>query len=344
MKRVAALLLVAGLAWGGPAAAQSSDGGKPAHAGREAGLTGANRQSEEFGQWLLSANTAVMPALESVRSLQGEWAQTVSNANPRAASARFLGFIDQTRGSIAESRRALDALPTPAFDALDLPADLQTPTIKRQMAETLDQMDAMVAGFPPLLDAMLTNDEAAGRAAAVNLFRSAAVLYDNQRLFARAALATSEPDTSDYHAARFEVLFFEAGGRMIDTASRLIDGRSDTALASDLLRFAEEIDRIAEEATVTARTAKQQAENDAAGAGGQAVPLIERARRIEALSIENIGIWRRYSAALRTGGTQLQTGQLTFGRLQSVIQIITPTRIALDDVALRQAEILAGVR
>lgn len=343
MIRLGAVLAVASLLSAAPAAAQTASDVKQT-AVADATIAEASRESEAFGQWLLSVNNAAAPALESVRELQGAWGQTMSSPNVRAAAASFIGVIDRTRADIARSRTAVEGIATPTFAAIDLPDDLQPTAVKQQTLTMLTQIDATVAGFPALLDAMLTNDEAAGRAAAANLFRSAAVLYDSQRLFARAALATSQPDTSDYHAARFEVLFFEAGGRMIDTASRLVAGRTDPALPADLLRYADQIDAIAEEATATARAAKQAAEADAATAGGQRPILFERAQRIEALSIENIGIWRRYSAALRTGANQMANGQVTFNRLQTIIQIITPTRVALDDVGRRQIEILAGNR
>ncbi len=300
-------------------------------------------QTAEFAAWVLRLAEAAAPAMEAAQSIQGEWAQAMQLGGPDAAARAFRPVIARSSLATAEARQRILALDTPDFALVGLPADLQTPVLRDQMVQTVDQIDTMIQSFGPLLDAMVSNDERAGMLAATQMFSAARTLYDSQRLFARAGLATTESGSPEYHATEFDIAFYEAGGRLIDAASRIVVGQRDPTLSRDLLRFADDIDRIAGDGVRAAVASKRDSEAGAlAEAGTSGRLLLDRIQRMDASQQRAFGLWRGFAASLRAGGERASNRPVTFADLRVMTDTLGPLRIQLDEIALDQARILAG--
>lgn len=300
-------------------------------------------QTAEFAAWVLRLADAATPAIDATRSIQGEWARAMQLGGVEAAARAFRPVIARSSLATAEARQRILALDTPDFPLIGLPADLQTPVLRDQMVQTVDQIDVMIQSFGPLLDAMVANDERAGTLAATQMFSAARTLYDSQRLFARAGLATTESGSPEYHATEFDIAFYEAGGRLIDAASRIVVGQRDPSLGRDLLRFADDMDRIGRDGVRAAVARKQESEAEAlAEAGTSGRLLLDRIQRMDASQQRAFGLWRGFATSLRTGGERANTRPITFADLRVMTDRLAPLRIELDEISLDQARILAG--
>lgn len=300
-------------------------------------------ETAAFANWLLALSEAASPAIDAARSIQGEWAQAMQNPDSRRAIASFRPVLSRTEQATALARQQILALETPAFAMLDLPSDLQTPELRNQMVQTVDQIAAMIRAFNPLLDAIAANDNRAGQAAAVQMFDAARTLYSSQRLFARAGMATIESGSPEYYSVEFDVLFYEAGGRLIESAARLAAGNADPELGRDLLRYADRIDEIAAGGATAAAEAKREYEESANVLADVASrTLLDRGQRIDAAQQQAFRLWRSFGDTLRTGGTRASARPVTFADIRTMTGVLGPTRAQLDEIALEQARILAG--
>lgn len=299
-------------------------------------------QTTAFANWTLALVDAASPAIEASRSIQAAWAQASQSRDPAQMAATFRPVLARTEQATELARRQILALDTPDFPALGLPADVQTAELRNQMVQTVDQIGAMIRAFTPLLDALGTDDEAAARSAAVQLFTAARTLYASQRLFARAGIATMQSDSPEYYAAEFDVTFYDAGGRLIDSASRIVAGNSDPELGADLLRYADRIDALVAGGAAAAAAAKREHDAAAAPADAAGRVLADRLQRMDESQQQALRVWRSFGSTLREGATRANARPVTFADIRTMTGVLGPIRTQLDEIALEQARILAG--
>lgn len=300
-------------------------------------------QTTEFANWTLALVDAAAPAIEASRSIQAQWAQAAQNRDAVSMAASFRPVLARTEQATQLARQRIMALDTPQFPALDLPQDVQTAELRSQMAETVDQIGSMIRAFHPLLDAIVNNDEAAGRMAAVQLFSAARALYSSQRLFARAGMATMQSDSPEYYAAEFDIIFFEAGGRLIDSASRLAAGNSDPEIGADLLRYADRVDEITSGGVAAAAAAKREHDDAATAPVDAATRLLsDRLQRMDTSQQQAFRVWRSFGTMLREGATRANVRPVTFSDIRTMTSTLGPIRTQLDEIGMEQARILAG--
>lgn len=309
----------------------------------------AHREFVAYGEWVLKIDTLLRPALDELRTLGPHW-EAATRARSGAETQRaFQPVLEKARRAIAESRRNLAAMPVPAFELLALDEDASAAAVHAEMTRMLDGIDTLLAGFNPVLVALSRNDPRAAEVAVAQALGTAVTLFRAQEALSGAWMATLEQDDPAREVLEFERLFFRSGGRIMASGERLVLKRPDPTLGADLSRIADDIDVVikrgresvdAAEARTTALILE--AGSDAEGRAAKA--MLTKVRAIHGLSRDSFAAASTYVAALRSTAERAKRNPVTLEGLQPMVQVLQTTRLQLDAVGTRQAEVMAGTR
>ncbi|WP_439538813.1 hypothetical protein [Sphingomonas sp.] len=345
LKLWAAGLCLVSVPLGGAVAADRGDA-KVAAAGE---AETAHREFVAYGEWVLALDRAVTPAMNEVRTLSPEWQAATRGGNFVAAEARFLPVLTKAKRAIADARQKLAVLPSPDFPTLELAPEIQPAAVKAEMARTLDQLDAVLDSFPPVLRALARKDMKAAETAMTQMVGSAKTLFRAQETLAGVWLATLEADDPGREAMKFEQLFFRSASRLMTATEHVSLRRRDPVFAADMLRIADDMDKVIATGNASVETgqAKLMALTLEAGAdaeGRSAKAILTKSHSAMGMYRDSFAIAGRYSAALRTAARRASQAPLTLDHLNTVMLALRATRVELDAVHTRQAEVMAGTR
>lgn len=335
-----------------PGIAFAADRGDNKTAKPAAGEIGAtHNELIAYSKWLLELDAATRPALSALRDLGPAWQAAMTKRTAADAEAQFLPFLDKADGGIREAKARTAALTPFRFTQLSLSAaaGAEPEQVHGEMLRMLDQAAELLGTFRPLLKALGNRDPKASEVAAMKMLGSARTLYRAQAAMAGAFAAVTEEGDPARESLMFDQLFYRSGMRMLGTAEAMIAKRQDPALAADLARMADEMDRVIDQGLAGVDTsqaemtkARAQAGNDSDGASVKA--LLDKTHAMQGLYRESFAIARQYAAAVRATSKKLTGAQPSFPLLQPLLMQLRTTRTELDAVATRQAEIIAGTR
>lgn len=335
-----------------PLAAAAADRGDEKSVAPEGGGGEAEATHAEliaYGKWLLELDCAIEPALRALRELGPAWQTAVARPTPAAAEAQFLPFLDDAERAVAAAKVRLTAMPEFRFERIELDAEAQPARVHAEMVRMLDQVTELVTSFRPLIRAIGSKDPKAGDAAVMKMLGSARTLFRAQAAMTGAFVATMEADDPARHSLMFDQIFYRSGMRLFTTTERMVRGQPDATLATDLAKLAEEMDGVIDRGLASvdasqaaAMTLRSELGADAEGVSARA--MLDKSVAMESLYRESFAIARSYAGAMRATSKRLTGGAVTLPQLQPLINQLRDTRIRLDAVATRQAEILAGMR
>ncbi len=345
LKQLVAGLCLVSMPVGGAFAADRGDA-KVATAGE---VETAHREFVAYGEWVLALDRAVTPAMNEVRALSPEWQAATSSGNFVAAEARFLPVLAKAKRAIAEARQKLAALPTPEFQTLELPPEIRAPVVQAELGRSLDQLDAVLDAFPAVLRALARKDIKAAELALTQMIGSAKTLFRAQETMAGVWMATLDADDPGREALKFEQLYFRSASRLMTTTEHLSLRRRDPAFAADLLRIADEMDKVIAAGMAAIETGQAKAmaltlETGADAEGRSAKAMLTKTHTAMGMYRDSFAIAMRYSAALRAAVKRANQTPLTLNDLNPVMAALRTTRVELDAVNTRQAEVMAGTR
>ncbi len=327
---------------------QASDRGdsKVAPAGE---AEAAHREFVAYGEWVLQIDGILKPALDEIRELSPQWEAATRSRNGAETQRAFQPVLSKARAAVAEARRKLAVLPIPTFELLELGEEASPTGVHAEMTRTLNRIDMVLDAFPPVLKALAANDPRAAEAAVAQMLGSAATLFRAQEAMAGVWMATLEQGDPARDVLEFERLFFRSGGRMMTSGERLVRRQQDPTLGADLLRIADAMDGVITRGlgAIDAAQAKTMAlilETGSDAEGRSAKAMLTKAHTIHGLSRDSFSVARSYVAALRGAGQQAARTPVTLNSLQPLVLALRNTRIQLDAVGTRQAEVMAGTR
>lgn len=345
LKQLVAGLCLVSMPVGGAYAADRGDA-KVATAGE---VETAHREFVAYGEWVLALDGAVTPAMNEVRTLGPEWQAAINRGSFRAAEAHFLPVLARVKRAIADGRQKLAVLPSPDFPTLQLAPEVRTAAVKVEMGRTLDQLEAVLDSFPPVLQALARKDIKAAEGALTQLVGSARTLFQAQETMAGVWMATLEADDPGREAMRFEQLYFRSASRLMTANGHVSLRRRDPTFAADMLRIADEMDKVIAAGMASVETGQAKAmaltlETGADAEGRSAKAMLTKSHTAIGMYRDSFAIARRYSAAIRAAAKRANQAPLTLKDLELVMQALRNTRIELDAVHTRQAEVIAGTR
>lgn len=345
LKQLVAGLCLVSMPVGGASAADRGDA-KVAAAGE---AETAHRELVAYGEWVLALDGAVTPAMNEVRTLGPEWQTAINRDSFRAAEAHFLPVLAKVKRAIVDARQKLAALPSPDFPTLQLAPEVRTAAVKVEMARTLDQLDAVLDSFPPVLRALARKDIKAAEGALTQLVGSARTLFQAQETMAGVWMATLETDDPGREAMQFEQLYFRSASRLMTANGHVSLRRRDPTFSADMLRIADDMDKVITAGMASVETGQAKAmamtlETGADAEGRSAKAILTKSHTAIGMYRDSFAIAKRYSAAIRVAAKRANQTPLTLKDLELVMQALRNTRIELDAVHTRQAEVLAGTR
>ena len=295
-----------------------------------------------YGAWLLRLDKAIKPAIEGLRGLQGTWQEMTRAPSPVAGGKLLRPPLAIVKTRIATSIASVNAIDRPDIGALELDADIQPDVLVAQTLMLLKQFDGFVDTMDGVAAAMIAGDAKAVEAGGKQIFVAVRLIYDTQTTLTNAYLATAEPDLADYDSLLVERTFFAIGSRIILAAERIVKGQADAGFAADLDRFAAELEQIAARghSRVTAQLTELEAQQAPSYASDHARALLEKAVAVTHGQRETFAIAESFAANIRetaAGLRKARTLQAVFG----VASLLGPVRQQLDQVAIRQAAIMA---
>lgn len=311
--------------------------GASTHAVSDAAL---EAQVTAYAAWLNRANAVHLGAQGRLMAL-GPAIQQINASGATAAekTRQLRALLQEILAALDAAGAEFESLDTPDFAALDL-ADLQPAALKRQMLQLNRDYRGLIADLLRAADIGPGNPEALN-AALQRLSASIASIYESQILLARAAVAASLPDSSEHAINSMEVINLRA-------MYRLFRGYSpsrpavDQALPADLTAFADELERHIGNGETRLEAELSDLERERAGEGGASASLLRRSIAAISLSREYFPIARRLLAHLRALSRSTRGQVLTRPVIAEAVIPFRQFRMAIDEVAMRQNQVLAN--
>lgn len=200
-----------------------------------------------------------------------------------------------------------------------------------------------------MLRALARKDIKAAEGALTQLVGSARTLFQAQETMAGVWMATLETDDPGREAMQFEQLYFRSASRLMTANGHVSLRRRDPTFSADMLRIADDMDKVITAGMASVETGQAKAmamtlETGADAEGRSAKAILTKSHTAIGMYRDSFAIAKRYSAAIRVAAKRANQTPLTLKDLELVMQALRNTRIELDAVHTRQAEVLAGTR
>lgn len=328
------LLVAVGAAASTMAVAAPTFERRPPPQAESASAAAANEAMAAYSRWMAGVQEIETPIQQTIISLSSEWSSLNWRASPAASAAAFQARLGELLVVIDRATARIEALETPDFAILDLPADLTTIAVQRDTIRLNAEFRNFVEAFDPLISAMLRRDLRAVLRANAGLFGSLRTLIDSQLLFARVSQAATDPETSSWHVIDVQRHFFRSLSRLLNAYP--IDGVSgtDRALGRDLRAIAAEV-----EASAAAGTALLDGElADWREAAREAADDAERAlfarNAADAMRIEGqtFDVGRRLSALLQETASAFERQPYSAADMAAATRPFQALRLDLDRI------------
>lgn len=299
-----------------------------------------------YGVWL-NRSVAADEGLRSGLVRFGEqWQATFSRPMTPASVAEMRRSVAALIVEADRAQAALDAVPLPALNVLQLDEDLLPAAMMRDFRQINRQIRSLIQGYYAILDAVERNDErAAGRAIGASL-GSLRLLYQNQATIARAGLALAPREESSWNMANVGLQFFQAGARVLAAWPADSSPGTDRSLAADLRSFAAALEAtaaegerrmIVEEETSRADLAEAERARDAGLAS-----ILRTGLRVAAIDRDIFVQGRRLAAVLRSGAARFDGGRISADAVSRFFAEIVPIKVRLDEIAAQESAALAA--
>ena len=297
-----------------------------------------------FGAWLIEADRVQAPIQALLGELGPRWAAVAAAQDGRAVR-EYRAFILRGIETVDRTRSAIQALPAPTLQLLDLPAEFQPPGLRSQLVEANGQVRTLLESYLPALDAIERRDPAAAARATDEMIRSMRLLFQLRQLMVRAQQAAVPVDQSARDAIQVQLLYLRAGERFVAAWPDRGVGRIDADLGDELRQIAAELDEVA--GSGAAKSA------DELAFFTDALPAVEREdptaavvlrRALAVLEIDGdfFPLAREISALLRSQAPRFDGGRGDVDDLLESFRRLLPFRARMDDILRREGEALAG--
>ncbi|WP_343519814.1 hypothetical protein [Sphingomonas sp.] len=305
----------------------------------------------EFGKWIMQLDEATAPAIAVFREFGPSWNAAMRTRSPDEAEASIRPVLARLDEAVRTARARLEALDTPDFPRLALIADVRPVALRSEMQRMMGNIADVTATIPGILAAMRKRDPRAAEQAVIKLLDSARALYRAQSAMTGAWAATAEVEDPAYHAFQFELLFFKSGVRLLDCAERLTLRKPDPALAGELRAIAGEVDKViaaghqrldAQRSEFTNVAAELAGKKDADSVSARA--MADKVLAVSGLQQESFAVSQRYASQLRRTADTLDKAPASLATLQPMLDSLRGTRVELDAISIRVAEVMAGAR
>ncbi len=307
----------------------------------EADLKAIQGEMEAYGAWLVRLDAANQEATAELQSIQTEW-RAASQAGAAQASASFTPVIARAKAKVAEARKRVQALDTPAFPALELDAQSATPALVAQVLKLYDRIDMLLDSFPPMLRAMERRDMQATLTAAAQMLDAGQLLLDTQALLLNAGLATADRELGAYQVGLVQVRVFQSASRMMSAAKLVMHGKQDPGLAQDLERFAGDIDAAGKEgkAVMTGKIEKWEALTKTGDS--DALRVLRRSTAVLRVDLKLYDALPGYTATLRATAAKARAGRLVIGDIGTVVDAFSRIRDLINLISTQENAAMAG--
>lgn len=304
-----------------------------------------------FGQWIIRLDAATADAIAAFREIGPSWNAAFATRSPEAMEARFGPTLARVNVEIVAARARLDALDTPAFPLLKLPADTETTRLRSEMQRMIGNMADIAQTLPGVMAAVRARNPGATQLAIIKMLDTTRALYRAQSALVVAWVATTEPDDPTSQSLQFELQFFKSGIRLLDSFERGVLVKPDPTLGADLREIAGGIDKVvaagtklvdAQRAEFTATRDEMADETGADAASARA--MADKVVAMSGLQQEGFAVSQRYAAQLRRTADALGSGPVKMLALQPMLQTLGATRVELDEIATRIAQVMAGTK
>ncbi|WP_447725435.1 hypothetical protein [Sphingomonas koreensis] len=304
-----------------------------------------------FGQWMIRLDAATADAIAAFRDVGPAWNAAIATGSPAAMEARFRPTLTRVDAAISTARARLEALDTPAFPRLQLPPDSEPARLRSEMQRMIGNMADIAQTLPGVMAAMRARDPGATRLAMVKMLDTTRALFRAQSALTAAWAATTEPEDPTSQSLQFELQFFKSGVRLLDSVERGALGKPDPTLAGNLREIAGEIDKVVAAGTKLVDAQRTRFTTTRAELAGETHPEAASARAMadkivamSGLQQEGFAVSQRYAAQLRRTADALGNGPPSMQTIGPMIDSLRATRMELDEIGVRIAQVMAGTK
>jgi hypothetical protein len=294
-----------------------------------------------FGRWLVRLNAIHEPVQENLGAFRGHWARFEATGY-RQGGAEFRAAVAQTLTVIRQAEAGVEALDAPDFAALEMPEDVRTASLRRDLIRTYRELHNAMSQFVPVATALERGDAGAAATAGRRLFEGLRIVLDTQVSLRRAAMSATPREEAAWEVTNLEYLFARTASRLFKGLHEQMEGRTDRALAADLRALAGEFETTAEQGSekLEAQYASfgEAAEGLERSGDRAGLDVVRRAQRVYASLRPAFPLARRVAGTLR----EAAGGPLPLARINALFLALQPYRQELDALARAESEALAA--